>query len=478
MKIRLRILAFALLGSGGLLAQSNAISQSSVTIPQPSAAQPAHAQQDDKPPAKYRWTLAEAKQLALERSPTLAQAKARIDRAVAEVDIANSAYWPTLDIVAGATRNRDKATRPNRDYDNNSTYRVGLASDWLLFDGFQRRFNTLSAKYGLNSSTESHHDVQRLLLHAVSTAFHVALLSQDSMEIARQDASFNRLLLEDARKRHAGGVAPPSEVLNFELQVGNAEVDYIAAERAWRQAIVVLASLLAVSEDDIWAKVELIPPSPELLHYQLSLHKLLNVALERRPDLRIADNTIALARAAIQAGRSGWYPRISFFADYGFERDDSLHFNTHLDRNAGYGINLTWNLFNGKKTLAAVSYAYAELEAATEAKKDLLLEIDAEVRQNVLAWDSSRRQHALQENILATATRIRDLVHQEYLGGTTTITRLNEAQSDVTISAVARSRSYVQVLNNLEQLAASTGLILNPDYLRELGEAPSNTENQ
>ena len=51
-------------------------------------------------------------------------------------------------------------------------------------------------------------------------------------------------------------------------------------------------------------------------------------------------------------------------------------------------------------------------------------------------------------------------------------------QSDVTISAAARSRSYVQVLNNLEQLAASTGLILNPDYLRELGEAPAATQNK
>ena len=472
------VFAFALLGSLCLLAQTGINSQALASPLQSTAAPSAAAQQGDKPPATYRWTLAEAKKLALERSPTLAQAKARIDRAVAEVDIAHAAYWPTLDVVASATRNRDKATRPNRDYDNNSTYRAGLASDWLLFDGFQRRFNTLSAKYGLNSSTETHHDVQRLLLHAVSSAFYAALLAQDSMEIARQDADFNRVLLEDARKRLAGGVAPPSEVLNFELQVGNAEVDYIAAERSWRQATVILASLLAVSEDDIWTKVELIPPPAELLHYQLSLHKLLDLAIARRPDLRITDINIALARAAIQAGRSGWYPRLSFFADYGFERDDSLRFNEHLDRNVSYGLNLTWNLFNGKKTLAAISYAYAELDAATQAKQDLLLEIDAEIRQNVLAWDSSRRQHALQENILATATRIRDLVYQEYLGGTTTITRLNEVQSDVTISAAARSRSYVQVLNNLEQLAASTGLILNPDYLRELGEAPAATQNK
>ena len=426
------------------------------------------------PGIKYRWTLAEAKQLALERNPTMAQAKARIDSAAAQLRIAQAAYWPTLDFNAEASRNRDRATRPASDYDNNTRYSGGLTSEWVIFDGFQRRFNTLSAKYGLNSSIQNHYDVQRLLLHAVSSAFYTALLAQDNMEIARQDADFNRLLLEDARKRHAGGVAPPSEVLNFELQVGNAEVDYITAERGWRAAIVSLGALLEISEDEIWSKVELLPPSAELLHYQLTLHKLLDYALDKRPDLRIADDQIARAQAAVSASKSAWYPRVSLFADYDFEREDSLRFHKDKDRNVSYGIALRWNLFEGNKTTAAIAWARAELEAALEAKDGLLLEIDAEIRQNLLAWDSSRRQHALQENILGTAKRIRDLVYQEYLGGTTTITRLNEVQSDVTISAAARSRSYVQVLNNLEQLAASSGLILKPDYLLELGEAPAN----
>ena len=421
---------------------------------------------------KYRWTLAEAKQLALERNPTLAQAKARIDSAAAQMRIAQAAYWPTLDFNAKANRNRDRATRPASDYDNNTRYSTGLSSEWVIFDGFQRRFNNISAKYGLDSSVQNHYDVQRLLLHTVSSAFYVALLAQDNMEIARQDADFNRILLEDARKRHGGGIAPPSEVLNFELQVGNAEVDYITAERAWRAAIVALAALLEVSEDDIWNKVELIPPSAELLRYQISLQKLLDYAVTNRPDLHIANNQIAKAQAAVGASKSAWYPRISLFADYDFERADSLRFHKDKDRNVSYGIALRWNLFEGNKTMAAIAWAQAELQAAIEAKDGLLLEIDAEIRQNILAWESSRKQHALQESIHATAKRIRDLVHQEYLGGTTTITRLNEVQSDVTISAAARSRSYVQALNNLEQLAASSGLILKPDYLLELGKAP------
>ena len=124
MNNRIMVFVFALFGSIGLLAQSSANTQATASPLQSIAAPSSPDRQGDKPPASYRWTLAEAKQLALERSPTLAQAKARIDRAVAQVDIAHAAYWPTLDVAASATRNRDKATRPNRDYDNNSSYNI------------------------------------------------------------------------------------------------------------------------------------------------------------------------------------------------------------------------------------------------------------------------------------------------------------------------------------------------------------------
>ena len=423
---------------------------------------------------QYRWTLAEAKALALQRNPGIAQAKAGIERATALLRQAEAAYWPTLDMNASVTRMRDRATRPLSDYDNNTRYGLGLEAQWLLFDGFQRKFESLAAKYGLESSTQAHYDVQRLLLQAVSSAFYAALLAQDSMEIAKQDADFNAILLEDAKKRHAGGVAPPSEVLNFELQVSLARVDYIASERGWQSAMVILAALLAVSEEQIWRKVELVPPSAELLQYEISLPKLLDYALRQRPDLLMADNAILRCQAAVQAQRASWYPRISLFSDYSYEREGSLRFNRHLDRNVSFGVALNWNLFEGHRTSAAIAAAEAELQAAVQSKQSLLLEIESELRRKLLAWDSSRHQQVLQEEIFSTATRIRDLVHQEYLGGTTTITRLNEAQSDVTKSAVARSSSYVQVLNNLEQLAASSGLILKDDYLQELGEKISN----
>ena len=49
---------------------------------------------------------------------------------------------------------------------------------------------------------------------------------------------------------------------------------------------------------------------------------------------------------------------------------------------------------------------------------------------------------------------------EEYDGGTATITRLNEAQTDLTNTALARSNAYVQVLLSLEALGAATAMNL------------------
>ncbi len=410
---------------------------------------------------KIQLTLLEAKKIALKQNPTLAKAKAAIESASAQVGQAKAAYWPTLDVNASIKRNRDKATRPLRDYEQNTNYSTDLSLNWLIFDGFSRKLTLMDREYSLQSSIEADKDAQRLLLQAVSSSFYAVILAQDGMDIAQQDADYNRMILEDAKKRQEGGIATPSEVLNFELQVQNAEVDYITAKKNWRVAIVALSALLNMPQDTFWDSVEIIPPPPEAINIELSLENLLEYAKRNRPDIRIAQNNIALAENAIQAAKSTWYPSINLFMDYGFDRDHSAHFNTHYDRNITFGVAANWNLFNGFKTRAYIAQGYAELDKAIEAKNELLLDIDADVRKNYLALESNRHQLTAQEKILATAQKIRDLVREEYRGGTSTITRLNEAQTDVTISASARSQAYVQVLSSLEAISASTGGILD-----------------
>ncbi|MBR4673837.1 MAG: TolC family protein [Victivallales bacterium] len=411
--------------------------------------------------SKVQLTLDEAIGIAMKDNPSLATAQARIESAIQAVRQVKADYYPSLDLHAGYTRLRDTATRPDRDYKNTDKYAVGAELTYTLFDAFQRRFRLLNAQYNQASAEEADQNARRLLIQSVSNAFYAAKLAQDNMEIAKEDANFNKILLDDAQKRKEGGVLKESDVLNFVLQVQNAEIDYITAEKNWRAANVVLGALLAVSRDDIWEHFVLVAPTGTHPEHK-PFAELYEYACQNRPDLRSIEAKIGIAREGIRAAKNTWYPRLDFFADYELSRKDKIHFNHHYDRDASFGVRASWNAFNGFKTQAQIAQAEAELLASVKERDELLLEIESELRRDLLTLESSYRQLQLQETLLNTARKIRDLVKEEYTEGTATITRLNEAQTDVNNASSARSAAFIQHLNSFEAIKASTAE--NLDY--------------
>ena len=413
---------------------------------------------------KIQLTLEKARQIALEQNPTLAIARANMAAAQAAVQQAEAAYYPSVDVTGGITRVRDYPTRPERDFDNTTQYRTGLAVGWLVFDGGARHFRLSTAEIAEETAIADCDDARRQLLQQVANAFYLVLQSQNSMEIALQDAEFNRQLESDAKKRQELGTTKLSEVLNFQYQVGSAEVNYIQAQRTWRNACVALGQLLVIQQESIWDCIELVPPEVDVAEKGEvgELEELLAYAREHRPDLQNARNAVRSAEAALALTKAEWYPQVSVFYDLDFQRNHSAHFNRHYDRGVTFGIQATWNLFSGFTTEANIEAAKARLNAAERTLASVELEVDARVREAYIIVDGSRRQLEKQNELLEIATRIRDLVKEEYEGGTATITRLNEAQTDLTNTALARSNAYVQVLLSMEALGAATAKNLEP----------------
>ncbi len=420
---------------------------------------------EDDASGKLRLTLDEAKRIALEQNPTLAVARAHIVAAQAAVQSARSAYYPSLNVSAGYTRIRDYATRPARDFEQTSRYEAGLSGSWVLFSGGARRYAELIATLGGETATEQCDDAKRVLLESVSEAFFVVIRSQNSMDISKQDAEFNRQLESDARERNRLGTAKASEVLNFQYQVEFAEANYIEAENVWRSACIVLGRLLVLDQDNIWENIELVSPDePAADAYGVdAIPALLEYAREHRPDVRAARQAVQSADYAIKLAQADWWPTVTAFANYGFQRDgdDRLNahdakFNKHYDRNASFGVSASWNLFSGFATDAAVARAKASRQVAESTLEETLQQVEGELRRDVLALESNRRTLAQQTKLHDIAQKIRDLVHEEYLGGTATVTRLNEVQTDLTNAALALSNARVAVLRSLETLKATT----------------------
>jgi len=98
-------------------------------------------------------TLEQAKSMALREQPSLEAMRQRVTAASATVRMARSAYWPSLNADASASRIQKHsytgvppAFAQQIDMTPYSTYGVDLTAGWVLFDGFRSDFDLLAAE--------------------------------------------------------------------------------------------------------------------------------------------------------------------------------------------------------------------------------------------------------------------------------------------------------------------------------------------
>ena len=422
----------------------------------------AAADATNTPPASS-LTLDQAKALALRDHPSLEAMRLRVSAAAAGVRIARSAYWPTLDADASASRLQKHsftgvppAFAHQMDMTPYSTYGVNLTAGLLLFDGFRRDFDLLAAQSGESASRHALADAQRLMLQAVASTYYHALLARETMRIAQDDADYSSTLLADTRNRFQAGTAPTSEVLTFENRRDEAESQRVEAAKSWRIACVALAELLALADGELPSGTTLTLPT-NAPPATLSLPAALAAATCQRPDLQVAEAQAQAAEAQLHSADAAWWPRLEAVAQSGLARDRDLRFESDRNQNLMIGVQATWNFFGGGRDTATRDAAEAMARTAAQTKAALLLKIATEVRQNLAALEASREQLAIQTRVLERARQIRDLVRQEYVGGTAGITRMTEVQNEAVKADAGLVITRIDHLLNLENLDAATG---------------------
>jgi TolC family type I secretion outer membrane protein len=416
--------------------------------------------------------LATASKIALAENPTLDVAQARLDQAREALNQARAAYWPRLDLSASGTRVElsDTAYQSQSALyralgttveDPQDYYRAGLAANWVLFDGFARKFNVAAATYGEQSAAAARDDVRRLLLQAVTSAFLSAQLSLENISIAKADEAFNRRQLTESKLRYEVGTGALSDMLNFEVRVNTAQSDLIAAERAYQTDRIALAALLGVPHARLPEHTQLAPleaVTPERLE-KPDFGGLLDVAYAQRPDLTQSDRAIQQAEADVQTKKANYYPTVSLFASYDGERTDDLGFENQ-DFGNSVGINLSYNLFAGGLYQAQHQQARARLREAEKSRENAKIGIASQVQTTIEMVLSAQKQLLLQRTNAELVQKNRDLVEKEYKAGVGSLVRLNEAQRDLTAAQVRLALAQTAVHRAWYDLWSATGQIL------------------
>lgn len=317
-------------------------------------------------------------------------------------------------------------------------HNASLTANYLVFDGFARRFRLAQARFGAEETEAARLEAQRLVLDAVAKAFYGVQLARENVSIFEADAAFNTRLLEDAKARRAGGIGSLSDELNFEVLLRAARGQLIAAEGEHRAARIALAALMGLPEAGLPDSVEIAPLESESAEDMTlpELEPLLARALDLRPDVDQQDFASRRAKAAVGQKKGAYYPQVGAFASADAARTGSARIDGD-DIATTVGVNVKYDLFTGGRNRAAVAEARHAAREAEARRADAALNAQAEVRTAVERLRTGQAGLLLQRTAAEFVAKNRDLVEKEYNAGQTALVRLNQAQRDL-VEAEAR----------------------------------------
>jgi outer membrane protein TolC len=445
-------------------------------------------------------TLEAARQAALSGNPSVHEARARLQAARARVSEARARLFPKLTFAHKSTRTfqtppsrpqltsalqafQQSPTTLNADvlrdipavflpifqplfntgslqsnsnaFGNHST---GLTATWTVFDGFIREAQILASEHLKHAAGYALGNVRRLVVHAVDTAYYQVQLAVEQVRIATADEAFSREQLEETQKLRDAGRASQADVDNFRIRLLAAQANTTAAEGLFDTGRVVLAELMGLPDAALPGDLSLSPLTAETAEETTvpNAASWIEKAMRDRPDLRQLEQIVESEGQRVRAAKGLYSPAVGVSGTWGFDRDSTLHYSSS-DQTSLAGVEVRWDLYTGGSRTARVRAAEATRAEAAAALARGRLAVQSEVRQAVIALHDAQEQIGLQREALTTARENRRLIQAAYVGGTQSLTRLNEAQRDYIQADVNLALARIRLRQAWSDLHAAAG---------------------
>jgi outer membrane protein TolC len=243
-----------------------------------------------------------------------------------------------------------------------------------------------------------------------------------------------------------------ADVLALEVRLAEAKERELRARNARDLALAALNTLLGLTpaesielSGDEWRPREL--PGT----YELAVRE----ALNRRPELLAARETVRRADHAASAEKTTFLPRVDLVGRTWLD-DPDLQYN-RKDTNWAVGVNLGWDLFLGGSRFARVARASARVDELRALDRKAALDVELDVRNAYLRVGEARARLDVAEKSVRQAEDSLDQTSKLYRGGAATITRYLETELALTNARVRLTRARYDLKRASADLARAIG---------------------
>jgi multidrug efflux system outer membrane protein len=391
--------------------------------------------------------LQELIRIALVENKDLKIAVERIEEARARYGFAKADSWPMLDAAASA------GAGTGSDGSSGGLYSLSVGMTWELdFLGRVRRITEAQMALYLGTEQARRATVLTLVANVAQAYFELRDLDR-RLEISRRTIESRREYVQLARDRFEGGITP--------------EIDFRQAEAELRRIESLVADferLVALKENEISV---LLGRNPGAVLRGLSVDAqklpaavpagLPSELLDRRPDLREAEQALAASTANIGAAKALLYPRIALTGSYGYTSTD---LDTLFD-----GSSKSWNLlgnllqpiFYGGQNRRRVEITESQQRQSLYAYEKAVLQAFRETEDALVSYRKTGEGRAAQSERVKAERKVLELAELRYRGGVAAYLEVLDAQRSLFNAEIDETQSIGANLTSLVQLYKALG---------------------
>jgi outer membrane protein TolC len=279
-----------------------------------------------------------------------------------------------------------------------NAWNLRLSVEQPLFTGFRLQAGTESARLLERSAGQDLAKDRSELVFSIKAAYWGLARARELAAVVEETIGQVGEHLKDVRAFYDQGLLTRNEVLRTELQLANAELMGIDARAAVEVARTSLCTLLGLPLD---AGLELTTtaesqasraPDADLGGDAESARRLVETALDSRPEIRSADLRVQASEAGLRAARSGRYPQVFLAGNYYYLRPNA-RFMPAEDRFHGtwdVALSVSFDVWNWGRTKSQAEQAKAQLAQARDARALLEDAAVLDVTQSRLALAQAR----------------------------------------------------------------------------------------
>jgi outer membrane protein, multidrug efflux system len=375
-------------------------------------------------------------------------AATNILEAQASLGVTRSNQLPAVNGSFGVQNERSAAYLSAPTFDTAALQLSYMVDFWGQF-----RRATEAARAQLLATQYAQHLVETTLIADIATAYYQLRQLDSQLDFSQQTVKSDQESLRINTINYKGGEYAITDVYQSQLLVQQAEAEVITLKQSIEQTENQLSILLGRNPGPIPRGLALID-EPHLSEVPVGLP---SAILERRPDVRQTEESLAAANANIGVAKAAFFPQIPLTASFGAQSTALTSFLQGPATFWALGGQLAQPLYTGGRITSQYHLALAQRDEAELTYKQTVQQAFADVSNSLVGYNQARLYRVKLQEQTATYKETSRLANVRFTGGATSFLEVLTTQQQYFSSELLTTQAWFTEMQNYVQLYQALG---------------------